>query len=578
MQRMSSLFGRTLREDPSEATIASHRLLVRGGFVRPLSTGIYSYLPLGWRTLRRIEQIVREEMNAIGSQELLMPVVHPSGLWERTGRFTKIGPEMARFKDRGDRDMVLAMTHEEVATDLAAWVLSSYRQLPVSVYQFQTKFRDEPRPRGGLLRTREFTMKDAYSFDPSPDSLDTTYQQFVTAYMRAFRRCGIEAVVVESDASAMAGYGADEFHALSPAGEDTLVTCPSGDYGANLEVARSQQPDARPRPALPLGRSNTPGQETIADVARYLRVPRDQTLKSVLYWLNGEIVCAAIRGDLDVNEAKLRRTLGTTDLRLAADQELGAAGLVPGYASPVGVDNVRVVADHSVEGTANLVAGANTPEIHLTNVNFPRDFEADIIADIAVTRAGDPCPVCGSPLETRTGIEIGNTFKQGVFFSEKLGASFLSDSGSHQPIVMGSYGIGITRLAAAIVEAYHDEDGIIWPASVAPFDVHLVQLGNSDVHAAGDRLARGLEAAGLEVLIDDRDESAGVKFNDADLIGVPIRCTVSRRTVRADAVELKLRGATEREQVSAPDAVERITLEHRALMRPLSLGGVQPTT
>ena len=574
---MSSLFGRTLREDPSDASIASHRLMLRGGFMRPLGAGIYSYLPLGWRTLRRIEQIVREEMDAIGSQELLMPVVHPSTLWERTDRFTKVGPEMARFKDRGDRDMVLAFTHEEIATDLAARVLSSYRQLPVSVYHFQTKFRDEPRPRGGLLRTREFTMKDAYSFDPTRESLDATYQQFVVAYIRAFRRCGIDPVVVESDASAMAGYGADEFHAITSAGEDTIVTCPSGDYGANLEVATSQPPEPDHDAALPMERVATPGQETIAAVAEHLGIPTRQTLKAVLYWTGDKIAFVAIRGDLDVNEPKLRRALGASEIRLAADQELEAVGIVPGYASPVGLQQVVVIVDHSVERAANLVAGANTRGFHLKNVNFPRDFTADITADIASTRAGDPCRICGTPLEVRMGIEVGNTFKQGVFFSERLDADFLSEDGAHQPIVMGSYGIGVTRLAAAIVETHHDEDGIVWPASVAPYDVHIVQLGQDDVRDAANRLAEDLEETGLDVIVDDRDESAGVKFNDADLLGVPLRCTISRRTVAADAVELKLRSAVDREQVPSSEAVARIVSERALLMRSLSGDGAPET-
>ena len=377
MQRMSLLFGRTLREDPSDATVASHRLMVRGAFMRPLGAGIFSYLPLGWRTLRRIEQVVREEMDAIGCQELLMPVVHPSTLWERTGRFGSLGPELVRFKDRADRNMVLALTHEEIALDLAARLVGSYRQLPASVYHFQTKFRDEPRPRGGLLRTREFTMKDAYTFDPSPESLDKTYRHFVTAYVRAFRRCGIEPLVVESDAGAMGGSDADEFHALTSAGEDTIVVCPTGDYGANQEVATTRPPAPDNAELLPMEKVETPGQETIAAVAGYLGIPTRRTLKAVFYWTGDQIAFVAIRGDLDVNEAKLRRALGAPDIRLAADQELTAAGLVPGYASPVGLEQVIVVVDRSVECAANLVAGANMPGVHLLNVNFPRDFTAD---------------------------------------------------------------------------------------------------------------------------------------------------------------------------------------------------------
>ena len=467
--------------------------------------------------------------------------------------------------------MVLALTHEEIALDLAARVVGSYRQLPVSVYHFQTKFRDEPRPRGGLLRTREFTMKDAYTFDPSPESLDATYRQFVTAYVRAFRRCGIEPLVVESDAGAMGGSDADEFHALTSAGEDTIVVCPACDYGANQEVATTRPPEPDDAEPLPMERVETPGQETIAAVAGYLGIPTQRTLKAVFYWTGDQIAFVAIRGDLDVNEAKLRRALGAPDIRLAADQELTAAGLVPGYASPVGLEQVQVVVDRSVERAANLVAGANMPGVHLMNVNFPRDFAADLVEDIADVAAGDPCPKCGAALELRTGIEIGNTFKFGAYYSDKLDAMYLSEGGSPQPIVMGSYGIGITRLAAAVVELHHDEDGIIWPASVAPYDVHLVQLGQADeVTQAAERLAHELEAAGLTVLVDDRDESAGVKFNDADLLGMPIRCTVSRRTVRADAVEIKLRHQDAREQVASAEAVARVVAEHDALLAALS--------
>ena len=570
MQHMSNLFARTLREDPAEASIASHRLLLRAGFMRPLGTGIYSLLPLGWRTARKVEQTIREEMDRLGGQELQMPVVQPSDLWERTGRFQSVGAEMVRFKDRADRDMVLAITHEELATDLAGTLVSSYRQLPFVFYQFQTKFRDEPRPRGGLIRVREFTMKDAYSFDADQAGLDAIYDRFVEAYVRVFRRCGIEPMVVESDASAMSGSQAHEFHCVTDIGEDTIVVCPSGDYAANIDVASGQHRMFDHGAPRALEKVATPGQETIEAVAAFLGVETHQTLKAVFYWTGSGIAFVAIRGDLDVNESKLRRLLDVPEIRLAADQELADSGLVAGYASPIDLENVVVVVDDSVEPAANLVAGANKPGYHLMNVNYPRDFSANLSGDIASVRAGDPCPVCGDRLELHNGIEIGNTFKLGTFYSSKLDATYLGDDGAEHPIVMGSYGIGIGRLVAAIVERHFDDMGITWPASVAPYDVHIVRLGEDAVAQAATELAADLEASGLAVLLDDRDESAGVKFNDADLIGIPIRLTVSRRSLANDAIEFKLRRGDEREQVPRAEVVARVLREHTALLLAVS--------
>ena len=571
MQRVSQMFGRTLREDPSEASLPSHRLLLRAGCVRPLGSGIYSMLPLGWRVARRVEQIVREEMNRIGSQELQMPVVQPSDLWERTGRFTSIGIELVRFKDRGDRDLVLAFTHEEVVADLAAWHVSSYRQLPLSVYQFQTKFRDEPRPRGGLIRVREFTMKDAYTLDPDEASLDATYDRFLEAYTRCFRRCGIEPAVAQSDVGAMGGSLAHEFHAVIPGGEDTIATCPTGDYAANLEIAASQKPVYDHGAPRPLRKVSTPGQETIEAVAGYLDVPTHQTLKAVFYWTGSGIAFVAIRGDLDVNEAKLRRLLQASQLRLAADQEVVAAGLVAGYASPIGApEGVTVVVDDSVEHASNLVAGANEAGFHMTDVNYPRDFKADLSGDIATVRGGDACPVCATPLDLHNGVEIGNTFKLGTFYGEKLGATYLGTDGRQHPIVMGSYGIGVGRLVAAIVERHYDDLGIIWPVSVAPYDVHVVQLGGGSIAAAAETVCAELEAVGLAVLLDDREESAGVKFNDADLIGIPIRLTVSARSLAKDAIELKMRDDPERLLVARDAVAQRVVQEREARLAALT--------
>ncbi|MBM4435642.1 MAG: proline--tRNA ligase [Actinobacteria bacterium] len=566
---MSRLFGRTLRDDPSEATLPSHRLLLRAGCVRLLGSGIYSVLPLGWRTLRRVEQIIREEMDRLGAQEMEMPVVHPSDVWEKTGRFFSVGNELVRFKDRGGRDMVLAFTHEEVATDLAAWFTSSYRQLPFSIYQFQTKFRDEPRPRGGLLRVREFTMKDAYSFHADAADLDAFYPSMVNAYVRTFRRVGIEPVVVESDTGVMGGSQAHEFHLMTSAGEDTIVACPQRDYAANLEVAVARKAVYDHGPPLAVAKVATPGQETIQAVAAYLGIPTHQTLKAVFYWTGRGIAFAAIRGDLEVNEAKLRRLLKAPNLRLAADQELATAGLVAGYASPIGLRHVTLVVDDSVPQASNLVAGANEPGFHLTNVNFPRDFTADLVGDIASVRAGDACVVDGAPLALRAGIEIGNTFKLGSYYAEKIGGAFLGVDGIARPLVMGSYGIGLGRLVAAIVERHHDEKGICWPVSVAPYDVHLVALGVGDISTDGEALASELEATGLSVLLDDREESAGVKFNDADLLGIPLRLTVSRRTLASGDVELKLRTADDRRHAPRAEVVAEVERLHAALQARL---------
>ena len=413
-------------------------------------------------------------------------------------------------------------------------------------------------------------MKDAYSFDTDLESQEATYQDFMEAYLRSFRRCGIEPAIVESDAGAMQGSGAHEFHCLTEAGEDTLVVSPSGRYAANIEIATAQKPLFDHGEPQPVEKVATPGQETIDDVAAYLGVETHQTLKAVFYWTGDALAFVAIRGDLQVNEAKLRSLLQAPDLRLAADQELEAAGLVAGYASPVGLSNVTVVVDDSVESATNLVAGANEPGYHLVNVNFPRDFQADLRGDIAQVQSGDRSIEHDEPLELMTGIEIGNTFKLGTFYSDKLDAQYLGADGRRHPFVMGSYGIGVGRLAASVVERYHDANGIIWPVSVAPYDVHIVQLGTGDVAADAERLAGELEAEGLSVLLDDRGDSAGVKFNDADLIGLPFRCTVSRRTLAASAVEFKPRAAADRQSIPRNQIVNTVLQARAAALAALT--------
>jgi prolyl-tRNA synthetase len=552
--RFSKMFGRTIREIPSDAELISHQLSIRAGLIRQLAAGIYSYLPLGWRVIRKIEQIMREEMDAVDGQELSMPVVQPAEIWRITGRYDAPapGPALLRFKDRTGHDMVLAMTHEEAVTDLARQELNSYRQLPVMVYQIQTKFRDEPRPRGGLVRVREFIMKDGYSFHPDQESLDAYYPRIYQAYLNIFRRCGVETVPVEADTGIMGGSASHEFMVLSEAGEDTLVLCPECKYAANAEKAEFAKGEGPQGPPLPLERVPTPGTTTIEAVARLIGVETRQTLKAVFYSTpEGQVIFAVIRGDLDVNPAKLSNVLGGVELHISTEEELKAAGIVAGYASPVGLSGMRVIADDSVTRAYNLVAGANEPGYHLKNVNYPRDFQAERVADIALARSGDPCPRCGRPLTASRGIELGHVFKLGTKYSAAVGATYLDRDGVARPMVMGCYGIGAGRLLACIIEQHHDDKGIIWPPSVAPFQVHIVSLAGNDVRVvqAADALYERLLGAGYEVLYDDRQESAGVKFNDADLIGIPVRLTVSRRTVESQTVELKPRWSEEKRLV-----------------------------
>jgi prolyl-tRNA synthetase len=552
--RFSNMFGRTIREIPSDAELISHQLSVRAGLIRQLAAGIYSYLPLGWRVIRKIEQIMREEMNAADGQELSMPVVQPAEIWRATGRYDAPapGPALLRFKDRTGHDMVLAMTHEEAVTDLARQELNSYRQLPLMVYQIQTKYRDEPRSRGGLVRVREFIMKDGYSFHPDQESLDAYYPRIYQAYLNIFRRCGVETVPVEADTGIMGGSASHEFMVPSEAGEDTLILCPECKYAANAEKAEFAKGEGPKGPPMPIERVPTPGTTTIEAVARLVGVETRQTLKAVFYSTpEGRVIFAVIRGDLDVNPAKLSNALSGVELHVSTEEELKATGIVAGYASPVGLKGARVIADDSVEGANNLVAGANEPGYHLKNVNYPRDFQAERVADIALARSGDRCLRCGQPLTASRGIELGHVFKLGTKYSAAVGATYLDREGVAKPIVMGSYGIGAGRLLACIIEQHHDDKGIIWPASVAPFQVHLVSLAGNDARLAqaADALYERLLGAGYEVLYDDRVESAGVKFNDADLIGIPIRLTVSRRTVESQSVELKPRWSEEKRLV-----------------------------
>jgi len=545
--RVSQLLTKTLREVPAEADTISHQLLLRAGMMQQVATGVYAYLPLGWRSLRKLEQIVREEFDRIGGQELMMPALQPQELWEKSGRYEAFGQNLFSITDRRERHMVLGPTHEEVTTELVRRQVKSYRDLPQLLYQIQTKFRDEPRPRGGLLRVREFDMMDLYSFDSDWEGLDVSYQKVKQAYQRIYDRCGLPTMVVEADSGAIGGKDSQEFMAITETGEDQVIHCASCKYAANLEKAQSVKPKVPHETPLPLEEVSTPGMKSIEEVSGFLKVPKSQTLKAVFYSADGQVVFVAIRGDLEVNEIKVKNALKCADLRLATEAEVAGTGLVAGSASPLGLRGVKTVADDSVTEGINFVAGANRPDYHVKNVNYPRDFKVDLMLDIASAQPGQGCPKCGQSLSITRGIEVGHIFKLGTMFAEKLGAFFLDQNGEQKPVVMGSYGIGIGRLLATVIERNHDDKGIVWPVSLAPYHVYLCGLGmdKPEVVAASEKLYGDLQAKGVEVLFDDRSESAGVRFNDADLLGMPLRVVVSQRTLKSQSAELKWRSKGE---------------------------------
>src|SRR5436190_22543298 len=560
--RMSELFFATLRDDPAEAEMASHRLLIRAGYVRQLGSGIYSLLPLGYRATSRVEQVIREEIDRIGGHEMEMPVVHPAELWKESGRYFKIGPELVRFKDRTGRDMVLAMTHEEVVASLLRDIVKSYRQLPLLVYHFQTKFRDEPRPRGGLIRVREFVMKDSYSCDRDEAGLDVSYRKHYEAYERIFRRLGLDAIAVGADVGMMGGTLAHEFMVLNDFGEDTLVLCDSCGYAENQQIAEVRKPGPAAEDPLPMEDIETPDATTIEALARFLDVPRSRTAKAAFFVTgDGRFVVAIVRGDYDVNETKLVNALKARGgLRPATVEEIRERGMEAGYGSPIGARDAVVVVDELVARSPNLVAGANRVGWHVRNVNVPRDYTPDHVADITNAREGDPCPICGSTVRLRKGIEVGNIFKLGTDFTDAFGSMYLGEDGERHPVVMGSYGLGLGRNVACVVEAHHDDKGIVWPAEVAPYPAHLVAIGanrSPEVVEVAERLHDAAKAAGpeREILYDDRDESPGVKLTDAELLGMPWILTVSPRSLAAGGVEVTDRASGEK-QVRAVDDVE----------------------
>ncbi len=545
--RISKLFGKTLRDVPAEAETVSHQLLLRAGMIHQVAAGVYSYLPLAWRVLRKIENIIREEMDAAGGQELMLPVLQPLELWQETGRDQAFGKGLFILSDRRERKLVLGPTHEEVIIQLVSHNVQSYRDLPKRLYQIQTKFRDEPRPRGGLIRVREFIMKDLYSFDTDEEGLAQSYNAMLQAYQNIYERCGLLVMLVEADSGAIGGKDSHEFMLVAESGEDEIVHCTACHYAANVEKAQSVKSALASEEALPLEEVSTPGAATIEEVAAFLKVPQSKTLKAVFYIADGKIIFVVIRGDLEINEVKLRNALHCTELRMASEAEVLEAGLVAGAASPIGLSGIRIIADDSITSGTNFVAGANKPDTHLRNANYPRDFRVDLMIDITRAHAGEGCPRCGGELQSAHGIEVGHIFKLGTFLSETLGALFIDADGLSHPVVMGCYGIGLGRLLAAAIEQNHDDKGIIWPLPVAPYHIYLCPLyrEGSDVSQVAENLYAELEAAGLEVLFDDRRESPGIKFNDADLLGIPIRVTVSPRTLDKNSVEVKWRSEKE---------------------------------
>jgi len=561
--RISKLLSKTLREVPADADTISHQYLVRAGMINQLVAGVYTYLPLGWRVLKKIENIIRDEMDKAGGQELSMPVLQPNELWIQSGRDQGMSDVLFHLYDRRERKLTLGPTHEEVITSLTARYVQSYRDLPMMLYQIQTKFRDEPRPRGGLIRGREFLMKDAYSLDVDDAGLDASYESMVTAYQNTYKRCGLSFMVVEADSGAIGGRDSKEFMVIADSGEDEIISCPACGYAANAEKAVSVKEKIDGGQPLPLEPIATPGMKTIEELEDFLKMPASRTLKAVFYVVDGAFVFGVIRGDLAVNEIKLRNHLHCVDLRLATEAEVIEAGIVPGSASPVGLKGIKVIADDSITAGTNFVAGGNKPDTHLKNVNYPRDFKADIVADIAGAHANEKCIKCGGTLNSTHGIEVGHIFKLGVTYSTKFNANFIDVKGESHPIIMGCYGMGLSRLMAAAVEQNHDDKGIIWPLPIAPYHVYLCPLyrEGSKVAEVAEKLYNDLTAAGIEVLFDDRDMAPGVKFNDADLLGIPFRVTVSPRTLEKNAVEFKKRAEKASEIIPLAEIVGKLKSE-----------------
>jgi prolyl-tRNA synthetase len=562
--RWSQYFLYTLREVPADADVVSQRLMMRGGMIRKVAAGIYTYLPAGLRSIQKLEQIVREEMNAAGGVELAMPAIQPAELWIESGRWQKYGKELLRIKDRHDRDFLFGPTHEEVITDTVRDTINSYRQLPINLYQIQTKFRDEVRPRFGLMRGREFIMKDAYSFHSSRESLDEVYEKMRTAYSNIFRRCALDHVPVEADTGNIGGSASHEFMVLAQSGEDAVVRCPSCGYGANMEKAASKfySDEEDPTTMVTMAPLHTPGTQTIDDVGRFLGKPTSQLVKTLVFDTDLGAVMVLVRGDREGNEVKIKNHLGAQFLEMLPDARFAeATGGVVGYCGPVGTKCARVLADVSLRPRPNWIVGGNKADTHLSNANPGRDFPEPEWGDFTSVVAGDACANCGTPLQIYRGIEVGHVFKLGTKYSEPMGCTYLDETGTRQPMIMGCYGLGIGRTVAAAIEQSHDADGIIWPLPIAPFEVVVTQIGKEDnVRTAAEEIYQTLRDAGIDVMLDDRDERPGVKFKDADLVGFPLRIAVGAKSLANGQIEWSFR-KDRAKQLGAPGEVVARVIE-----------------
>ncbi|QDG52497.1 proline--tRNA ligase [Persicimonas caeni] len=566
--RLSKMFMPTRKEDPADAEVVSHKLLVRGGYIRMLTRGIYDFLPLGWRSVRKIEQIIREEMDRAGAQEVHLPAVQPAELWKESGRWDEYGPELLRFKDRKGSDFCLGPTHEEVITDLIRGDIASYKDLPVNLYQIQTKFRDEPRPRFGLMRGREFIMKDAYSFDIDEEGANKSYEEMFETYKRICERLGFDYAAVEADTGNIGGSKSHEFQVLADTGEDEIVSCPECGYAANVEKAEIRLPeyDGEKFPPQDLELVETPGKKTIDEVSGFLNIAPMRCLKTLIFNCDDTAVAVLVRGDHDANEIKIRGFLkehtdiSCEEINLASDAQVTEiTGAPVGFAGPIDLD-IPVFADLAVEEMTNYTVGANDADKHYVNVNHGRDFEVEAFADLRRAQNADLCGRCGAPFEGHRGIEIGHVFYLGTKYSEAMDAKIQDENGQMKPMIMGCYGIGVTRILAAVVEQNHDDNGIIWPMAIAPYQVTVLplQMRNDEVVETGEKLYEELRAAGIEVTLDDRDAGVGQKFKDADLVGIPVRIAIGSRGLKDGNVEIKLRSESDIQDISVDEAVEYV--------------------
>lgn len=560
--RTTNLYAPTLRQTPAEAEVVSHQLMMRAGMIRKAAGGVYTYLPLAWRVLRKIEQIIREEMDAAGGQEISMPIMQPSELWKETGRWAVYGEEMFRLKDRHDREFCLGPTHEEMVTSLVRDEVRSYKQLPLMLYQIQNKYRDEIRPRFGLMRGREFIMKDLYSFDKDEEGLDASYKKMYDAYTKIFTRCGLEFRPVEADNGAIGGGHSHEFTVLADAGESNIAYCSSCDYAASDEKAELAVIKAAAEELLPLEKVATPEASTIELVAEFLKVPVEKTIKAVAFQTEkDELILAFVRGDHEVNDVKVINAIGAIELHMAEEAAIVAAGGVAGFMSPIGIKKgTKIVVDSTVMEMYNAVAGANEKDMHYKNVNPKRDFGEAIVTDIRMIQEGDACPRCGQPVKMTRGIEAGQVFTLGTKYSEALKATFLDENGKEKPLIMGCYGIGVSRTMAAAIEQNNDEYGIIWPRAIAPFEVLVVPV-NAKVPeqlALAEEIYKEMKQAGTDALLDDRKERAGVKFKDADLIGYPLRITVGPKALAENQIEVKIRKSGETYNFTREEYKEKV--------------------